>query len=151
MAKKYSRSKGQSGSTKPYVKENPAWMTHKDKEVEALVVKYVKEKLTAAQVGIKLRDQYGIPSIKIATGKTVTQILTEKKLTKSLPQDLIDCIAKFIAVTKHYETNKQDKTSFRGRQLAVSRISRLVKYYKETGKIANTWKFDPNRAGMYLE
>ncbi len=151
MARMYGKSKGKSGSSKPFVKENPKWVSYKPTEIEALVAKYAKEKLTAAQIGIKLRDMYGIPSVKAATQKTITQILDEKKLSKNLPQDLLDAIQKWIDVSKHYESNKQDKTALRGIQLAQSQIMRFAKYYKKTGRIQKDWKFIPARAGMYIE
>lgn len=151
MARMHSNAKGKSGSSKPFVKENPAWVSFKATEIEALVVKFAKQKLTASQIGIKLRDSYGIPSVKIATGKSITAIMSEKKLTKSLPQDLVDVIAKAVGLMKHLEENKQDKSAKRGLQLTESKIQRLARYYKESGKLSSDWKYDPKRAGVYLE
>ncbi|MFT4312896.1 MAG: 30S ribosomal protein S15 [Candidatus Woesearchaeota archaeon] len=151
MARMHGRSKGVSGSSKPFNKENPSWVSYKPTEVEALVAKYAKDKLTAAQIGIKLRDMYGIPSVKAVTKKTITQILAEKKLTKKLPQDMIDIIQKWIDVQKHFEENKQDKTALRGIQLTQSKLMRLIAYYKKSGKLDADWKFNPARASMYIE
>ncbi|MFT4312654.1 MAG: 30S ribosomal protein S15 [Candidatus Woesearchaeota archaeon] len=151
MARSYSRKKGKSGSSKPFDKSAPEWVTYKPAEVEALVAKYAKEKLTPAQIGLKLRDMYGIPSIKAVTNKKVVEILQEKKLTKSLPQDLLDAISKFLAIQKHLEQNKQDKVARRGLTLAHSRINRLIAYYKGTSVLDQNWKFNSNNAGMYLE
>lgn len=147
----YSHAKGKSGSKRPEQVKTPAWITYKANEVEALVAKLAKEKLTTSQIGLRLRDSYGIPSVKAITGKRVDEILHEKKLNKTIPQDLIDCIAKAIKIQKHIEENGQDRTAERGLTLAKARIGRLAKYYKEVGKIDEDWKFDPEKAGMYLE
>lgn len=147
----YSHAKGQAASKRPEQNKVPAWITYKANEIEALVAKLAKEKLTTSQIGLRLRDSYGIPSVKTITGKRVDEILHEKKLNKSIPQDLIDCIAKAIKVQKHIEENGQDRSAERGLTLAKSRIGRLVKYYKEVGKLDKDWKFDPEKAGMYLE
>jgi len=151
MARMYGKSKGKSGSSKPVVKENPSWVSHKAAEIETLVAKFAKEKLSGSEIGIKLRDQYGIPSVKAATGKTISTVLEEKKVAKELPQDLLDVIAKWVLINKHMESNRQDKTAKRGLQLTQARINRLMKYYKGTGKLAQNWKFQSDRAGMYLE
>ncbi len=151
MGRMHSGSKGKSGSSKPFVKETPTWQAYSAKEVEALIVKLAKEKLTPAKIGIKLRDMYGVPSVKTTCGKTVMQILTEKGLQKQLPQDLLDIIRKYIEITKHLETNKQDKTARRGLQLAQSKLGRLTKYYKRVGMVDKDWKFDTAKAGIYLE
>ncbi len=151
MARMYSHNKGRSASKRPEQTVVPSWTTYKAPEVEALVAKLAKEKLTTSQIGLKLRDSYGIPSVKTITGKRVNEVLIEKKLNKSIPQDLIDAIAKAIKIQKHIENNNPDKTAKRGLTLAQSRIGRLVKYYKRVGKLDAEWKFDPEKAGMYLE
>ena len=151
MARMYSHNKGASASKRPEVAKLPSWTSYKPHEVEALVAKLAKEKLTTSQIGLRLRDSYGIPSVKMVTSKRINEILDEKKLAKSIPQDLIDAIAKAIKIQKHIEENHQDRTARRGLTLAQSHIGRLVKYYKRVGKLDTEWKFDPEKAGMYLE
>jgi len=151
MGRMYSGAKGRSGSKRPLENKVPTWVSYKPAEVEALVAKYAKERLTPAQIGLKLRDSYGIPSVKVLTKKTIVQILSEKKLVKAIPQDLIDVIAKYVALQKHIEQNKVDKNAGRGLTLTYSKINRLIKYYKKTEKLAADWKFDSSKAGMYLE
>ena len=150
MARHFSRRKGVSGSLRPSVQKNPDWVMA-SKDIEVLIEKLAKEKTSAAKIGIILRDSYGIPSVKLACGKNITEILEAKGLGKSIPQDLIDVIAQAIKVRKHLEANGQDKAALRGLQLAQSRIAKLSKYYKRMNKIPQNWKFDPEVAGMYLE
>ena len=150
MARMHSRRKGKAGSKKP-AGAKPQWVRYSTKEVEMLVVKLAKSGLPASQIGLKLRDEYGIPDVKQVVGKRINQILAEKKLAKAMPEDLTALIKKSIAVRKHYQANKHDKTSLHGQQLTDSKIHRLAKYYKEKGLLPTDWKYDPQKAELLLE
>lgn len=150
MARMHSRKKGKSGSDKP-VKEIPSWAPFKAKDVEKLVVKYAKAGKSASEIGLILRDSYGVHNVKAVTQKKIGKILEENKLTKELPEDLLKLIQKLIAVKQHREKNNHDMTSKRGVQLTSSKILRLVKYYKKSGRLPTEWKLDMNRLKMYLE
>lgn len=151
MARMHSRAKGKSGSTKPAKKVVPGWLKYTAKEVELLVVKYAKEEMKPSMIGLHLRDQYGIPSVKTVTGKSVLHILKEKKLEPELPEDLMALIRKSVLLTKHLGTNKKDYSSQRGLQLTNSKIRRLVKHYKATKKLPLDWSYDPERFKMYAQ
>jgi len=151
MARMHSRKRGKAGSTKPAKKVVPSWLTYKSKEIEMLIMKYAKEGFTPSQIGARLRDAYGIPDVKLICKKPITAILDEKKLLKDIPEDLMALIKRSIILRKHMEENKHDMPGKRGLQLTDSKINRLVKYYKRTGKLAADWKFDPKRASMYLD
>ena len=151
MARMHSRKKGKSGSKKPIKKVEKPWVRYKPKEIELLIVKLAKEGKTSSQIGTYLRDAYGIPDVKTITKKKITKILEEKKLLQKIPEDLMALIKKNIAIRKHLETNKKDETANRGLILTESKIRRLVKYYKKTGKLAEDWKFQPERIKLYLE
>ncbi len=151
MARMHSRKRGVSGSTKPSKKTVPSWVKYKGKEVEILVVKYFKEGKSPSQIGLYLRDVYGIPDVKLLTKKSVTTILGERKLLPEIPEDLMALITKFIFLTKHMEENKHDMPGKRGLQLTEAKINRLIKYYKASGKLPADWKFDQKKARLYLE
>lgn len=151
MARMHSRKKGKSGSTKPIKKAVPSWSSYKPKEIEMLIVKMSKEGKTASQIGIILRDVYGIPSTKLLAKKKITQLLEAKKLTGDVPEDLMALMKKDVMIKKHMETNKKDTAALRGLQLTESKIKRLVKYYKEVGKLDKTWKFDPEKIKLVIE
>ena len=76
----HSRKKGKSGSTRPVKKTKPAWLALKPKEVEMLVLKLAKEGKTSSEIGIMLRDSYGIPSVKAITNKSIAKIMKEKNV-----------------------------------------------------------------------
>ncbi|MFH1592214.1 MAG: 30S ribosomal protein S15 [Candidatus Woesearchaeota archaeon] len=151
MARMYSRKKGKSGSHKPTKKAKKSWVIHSAKEVEKLVVKLAKTGLTSAQLGLALRDTYGIPDVRTITKKKIDKILKENKLSKKIPEDLLALIKKDITLTKHRETHKKDMTVKRGQQLTLSKINRLSKYYKSTGKLPEDWKYDSSKAKLLLE
>lgn len=151
MARRYSRKKGKAGSNKPAKPATPSWVIYKDKEVELLITKLAKEGKTSSQIGIVLRDTYGIPDSKLITKRSITKILGEKKLLSEIPEDLLSLIRRSIELNKHIEANKKDETAKRGIILAESQIRRLIKYYKKSGKLLSEWKYDPKRAGMFTE
>lgn len=146
----HSRAKGKSGSKRP-IKKVPSWAPYKGKEVEKLVIKYAKAGKSGSQIGMILRDSYGINSVKALTEKTVTDVLNENHLQKKLPEDMISLIKKMISIKQHMEKNKQDKTALRGLQLTQSKINRLVKYYRRTKLLSADWTLDTERLKMYLE
>ncbi|MEM4336608.1 MAG: 30S ribosomal protein S15 [Candidatus Woesearchaeota archaeon] len=150
MARMHSRAKGKAGSLRPAKKIIPTWTRYKANEIELLVVKLFKEGLKTSQIGMHLRDSYGIPDIKLLTGKTILQILKEKGIQTGLPEDFQALVKKSIAIRKHLETNKNDMTALRGLQLTESKIRRLVKYYKKNKVLPQEWNYDPAKARTYL-
>ena len=115
MARMYSRKKGKSKSKKPLQKTVPTWVRYKEKEIELLVVRLAKEGKTPSQIGITLRDTYGIPNVKLLTTKDITQILKERELLPSIPEDLQSLIRRSISIQKHLERNAKDETAKRVR------------------------------------
>lgn len=149
MARMHSRDKGKSGSTKP-LNRKYTWVRYKSKEIEQLIIKLAKIGNTASKIGIILRDSYGIPDVKILTKKTITKILHDNKLAPELPEEFMDLIKKEIKIIKHMEKNKKDYVSKRGLQLTESKIRRLTKYYKRTGKISKDWTYNREKAKLLV-
>jgi small subunit ribosomal protein S15 len=151
MARMHSRKKGKSASKFPIEKKQKAWMRYTSKEVELLITKLAKDDHSQSEIGLILRDTYGVPHVKVLCGKSVHEILEAKKLSSKLPEDMSMLIRRFIDVKKHLELNHKDMTAKRGLQLTLSKINRVAKYYKRAGKLAKEWKFDTNQPGMFLE
>jgi small subunit ribosomal protein S15 len=150
MARMYSRKKGKSGSTKPIKKVKSAWVRYSAKEVEQLTLKLAKMEKTSSEIGLILRDSYGIPDVKLVTKKTITKILKENKLGSKLPEDLTSLIQKSIRLMKHLDSFKKDETVKRGLIITESKINKLANYYKKTGKLEKTWKYDRSKAKMLV-
>ncbi len=151
MARRFSRRKGKSGSTKPSKKSVPSWLPYKPREIEMLVVKLAKEGKTGSQIGLILRDLYGIVDVKLITKKNITRVLQEKKLRPALPEDLAALIRKRVLIQKHLEQNRKDQPARRGLKLTDSKIHALVRYYKRINRMGIDWKFDPKKATMFVE
>lgn len=151
MAKRYSRAHGKSGSTKPAEMKEPSWNRYKGKEIELLIVKLAKEGMSASEIGMHLRDSYGIPDTKLITKKSITKILKEKDVLPEIPEDLFAVIKKSVQLSKHLEENKQDMTAKRGLQLTDSRIKRLVEYYKKSNRLPENFKYDRESIKLYVQ
>lgn len=149
MARMYSRKKGKSGSKKP-LQKTAKWVDYKPEEVEDLVIKYAKQGLQSAKIGSILRDQYGVPSVKVVTKKTVTQILKENELYSKLPEDLFNLLKRVVELRVHLEKNKRDYQSYRGLELTESKVRRLAKYYIRKGLLPKGWKYDPEQAKLLI-
>ncbi|MFO8016335.1 MAG: 30S ribosomal protein S15 [Candidatus Woesearchaeota archaeon] len=150
MSRMYSRDKGKSGSNKPVNRES-TWIRYKPKEVEMLIAKLAKEGMQPSEIGLFLRDSYGIPDVKSVTKKKISDITKEKGLAKELPEDLLNLIKKSVNIRKHLEENKQDKTALRGLQLTQSKIKRMAEYYKKAKVLPADWKFDAESIKFYVE
>jgi small subunit ribosomal protein S15 len=152
MARMHTRRKGQSGSKRPSTLRVPDWM-EKDKDaqwVEAQVVELAKAGNTPSMIGKILRDQYGIPLVRVITNKRVMDILRENDLERRVPEDLRNMIAKAVTIRRHLEENKKDFVSKRGLQLVESKIHRLSKYYRRKKVLPADWKYSPDQAAVLL-
>lgn len=151
MSRMHSSRKGSSGSKKPMVTENPKWVQQSADEVKDLVAKMATEGATMASIGLVLRDQYGIPNIRLATGKTIREICDEKGVKFELPDDLQNLMKRAVALSGHVRSNPKDLHNARGLRLIESKIRRLVKYYKREGVIPQTWTYSLDTAALQVE
>lgn len=150
MVRLHTYKRGKSGSKKPPRTAPPTWVEYTAEEVEGLVVSLAKQGYSSAMIGTILRDQYGIPSVKLITGKKITKILEENNLAPQIPEDLMALIKKAVNLRKHLEQHPKDLHSRRGLQLVESKIRRLVKYYRNTGRLPAEWRYDPETAKLLV-
>lgn len=116
-----------------------------------LVAKLAGEGISMAKIGLVLRDQYAVPSVQLATGKSVKQILDEKNIKFDLPEDLQALMKRAVSMSGHVKKNPKDLHNIRGRALMESKIRRLVKYYKREGIIPETWNYSLDTAALQVE
>ncbi len=128
----------------------PKWIDYKPKEIEDLVVKYAKQGLPGAQIGLVMRDQYGVPSVAAVAGKTINQIMKENGLQPKLPEDLLNLLKRVVELRVHLARNKRDYQSYRGLELAESKIRKLAKYYIREGVLPKGWKYDAEQAKLLI-
>ncbi len=151
MARIHARRKGKSGSTRPMRKKHPEWSALNPREIETRIVELAKEEKTSSQIGMILRDQYAVPDVKIATGKTVSKILDQNKMSPEIPDDLRSLIRTALKLRKHIDSYKKDLKSKRNLQLTESKIRRLSKYYLREGKLPQGWKYSLDQARLLFE
>lgn len=147
----HSQRKGSSGSKKPLVDKNPEWVQQSPEEVKELVVKLAGEGMTMAKIGLVLRDQYAVPNVRLAAGKSIRDILAEKDIKYDLPEDLQGLMKRAVQLNEHMKNNPKDRHNLRGQQLIESKIRRLVKYYKREGMIPETWQYSLDTASLQVE
>lgn len=133
------------------MKKVAPWVELSAKEIEALVVKFAKKGNKSATIGTVLRDQYGIPSVKMFTKKTVSQIMKDSNTYPKLPEDMFNMLEKAVNLREHMRKNKKDSTSKRGLELTESKIRRLAKFYKKEGVLPKEWKYDPEKAKLLVK
>jgi small subunit ribosomal protein S15 len=147
----HTRRKGRSCSKRPLISENPEWVPIGAAEIEDLIVKFTKEGYTPARIGLVLRDQYGVPDVKLATGKTVTAIMKEKDVAPSLPEDLSNLMRRAISLNVHLKENRGDVSNKRGLNLIEAKIRRLERYYKRNGVLPQNWRYSLSNAELMLK
>jgi small subunit ribosomal protein S15 len=150
MARMYARTRGQSGSVRPYRKEAPEWSNTDVTAIEKVIVDLSKEGVSTARIGLVLRDRYGVPDVKLATGKRIGQIVKEKGLEGEIPEDLKNLMIKALGLRKHLAENRKDVHNKRQMQLTESKVRRLVRYYVSSGKLPKGWVYKPETAEILL-
>ena len=152
MARMHARRKGKSGSVRPVErKDHPAWSSLKPREVELHVLELAKAGKSTSEIGMILRDQYAVPDVKIATGKSISKILENNSMKSDIPEDLRNLIQTALTIKKHIDTNKKDLKNKRNLQLTESKIRRLVKYYKSNNVLPDNWKYNLSQAKLMFE
>ncbi|MDG6898282.1 MAG: 30S ribosomal protein S15 [Nitrososphaerota archaeon] len=141
MARIHSHRHGKSHQTRPPSKTTPSWVTYGKGEVEVAIAKLAKDGLTPSQIGLALRDDYGIPLVKPLLGKSLAEALKEGGHAPHMPQDLRDLIERAARVQKHLQTHKSDRKNVHSLELVEAKIYRLAKYYKARGLLPNDFKY----------
>ncbi len=131
-------------------KEKPEWVSMNPEDIVSLIVKMGRRGVPPSQIGMILRDIYGIPSVRQVLGKRITDILEEQGVAQKIPEDLLSLMKKAYKIRKHLEIHRKDFHSKRGLQITESKIRRLVKYYKKTGKLPEDWRYDPSMLEMII-
>ncbi len=142
MARMHSRKRGSSGSDKPVNKKVPRWVDYDEEEVVDLVLKLRKDGLAPSEIGMELRDSYGIPSVREITGKKITEILEEEDEAPELPEDLDSLVEKAESIEEHLDENPNDQEAERRLELTEAKIRRLAKYHRDNGNIDESWKYE---------
>lgn len=88
--------------------------------------------------------------MRFITGKKILRILKKNGSAPSIPEDLYMLIKKAVAMRKHMKKNDNDVSCKFNLIIIESRIHRLARYYKKTGQIAPTWKYESGKASAIV-
>lgn len=119
-------------------------------EVEDLVVKLGKDGVYPSKIGLILRDQHAVPSVKDATGKSVQQILDAHGVKVGLPENLVRAITRAVKLYDHMSRNPKDLGTKRSLETVEARIKKLAGYYKREGTLPEGWRYDRERAALLV-
>ena len=147
----HARRKGKSSSTKPFRTQSPPWVPMSNTEIEDLIVKLAKEGHSTSKIGIILRDQYGIPNVKLATSKKIVKILQEHNYEFKLPEDLTNLIKKAVNLADHMKENSKDLHNKRSLHLVEQKIRRLVRYYVKNDVLPPDWEYSAKTAKLLVD
>lgn len=151
MSRMHKGSKGRSGSHRVNRERAPEWQGLAAREVEETIVKLAREGKTGAQIGILLRDQYGVPDVQLATGKRMAEILDKNGVAPQIPEDLQALIKTSVSLQNHLAVHRKDLHNARGLQLVESKIRRLARYYKQQQRIPLDWTYTTGGAQLMVE
>ena len=151
MSRIHGKSRGSSRSRAPAREEAPEWQPIEKNEVKDIVVRLAREGRTGAYIGLVLRDQYGVPNVRLATGQTMTEILAEAQLAPQIPEDLQNLMRRAVHLQGHLATHRRDIHNARGLTLIEARIRRLADYYRSTGKLPAEWRYTAETAQLVVE
>jgi small subunit ribosomal protein S13e len=146
----HSKGKGSARRCLPFRTKPPSWMALTTGDLSEQIVKLAKKGMYPSQIGVLLRDQYGVPQVKGVTGSKVLRILKRSGLAPSIPEDLYHMIKKAVSVRKHLEKNRKDRDAKFRLILIESRIHRLARYYRRTKQLPPTWKYESATASTLV-
>jgi len=106
--------------------EKPSWLKLTEKEVIDLILKIAEKEPSAEKIGLILRDQYGVPDVKIY-GLKISKVLGNKFIEPTS----INLAKKLENVISHYKKNKQDKKAERSLIITKAKLKKIIDYQKK--------------------
>jgi len=138
----HSDGRGSSGSNNPATDKNPEWLEYNEGEVIELVKKLKRDGQDPAQIGLNLRDQYGIPSVKQLTDKTITEILEQEGMALDIPEDLQNLVNRVENIQDHLDENPEDQQARRRLELTEAKVRHIADYHKKEENISQDWEYE---------
>ncbi len=105
--------------------KKPTWVKMKEPELKKTILE-LSEKYAPSQIGIILRDQYGIPTTKIF-GKKLKEYMQELGIERN--EDLENAEKKVTGLKEHLKNNITDRSAKHKLQHAQSRLNIIKKYF----------------------
>jgi len=151
MARLHSKKKGKSGTKRPKSNVAADWVGKKKSEIKDMIVKMAKEGVPPARIGILMRDEHGIPNLRVVLGMPLSAFLKKEKVAPEYPEDLLNLIKKAVRMSAHLKASKKDVRNKVKLTHVESKINRLVKYYSSKGMLPEGWKYDREKAALLVK
>jgi small subunit ribosomal protein S13e len=146
----HSPGKGVSRSSLPFKRTPPSWLQMSATDLCNQIIALARKDMKPSQIGVLLRDNYGIPQVSSITRSKILYILSKNNLAPAIPEDLYALIKKAVSMRKHLEKHRKDKDSKYRLILVESRIYRLARYYKRAEKLPANWKYQSKTASALI-
>lgn len=146
----HSPGKGVSRSSLPFKRTPPSWLQMSATDLCNQIIALARKDMKPSQIGVLLRDNYGIPQVSSITRSKILYILSKNNLAPAIPEDLYALIKKAVSMRKHLEKHRKDKDSKYRLILVESRIYRLARYYKRSEKLPANWKYQSKTASALI-
>ena len=119
-------------------------------EVEQIIINLWKQDKSSSEIGMILRDRYGIPDAALITDKKIMQTINDHGMAPNVPEGMRNLIVKALRLRTHLADNKKDVHNKRALQLTESKIRRIVKYYRRRGVLPADWVYRADTAEMLI-
>ena len=120
MARIHARRRGIASSVRPFRQEVPEWSNTDVQEIEKKIIELRKAGLSCAEIGLVLRDKFGVPNVKLVTGKRVNAIVRENDFDTDISDDLRNLMPNALGMRKHLAEIKKALPNKRLLQLTGS-------------------------------
>lgn len=146
----HTKKKGKSGSRKPLIGSASSESGLSTSQIEELIEGYAKQGMDPALIGEKLKREHKVLYLRKATGMRMLEILQKRKLAGEIPSDMLQLMKKAVNMRAHLVKNTRDVHGTVRLGRVESKIWRLSKYYKRTGKLPEGWRYDPRQAELLI-
>ena len=140
MTRIHSHRRGKSQSFRP-INKKVDWVKLTSEQINEIISKLNKDGLNSSQIGIVLRDQYTVPSVRVVVGKKMKEILEDIDASPTIPEDLDSLVKRAVRLQNHLKSNKGDRKNVRSLEMIEAKIHRVSKYYKTKNTIPKDWKY----------
>ena len=148
----YKSRKGQSGSSRPHVKEAPEWSETDKDTVQSLILDLAKTGLSTAEIGTVLRDKHAVPNVRLVLGKRIGQVLAENDMLGTYPEDMMNLMRQAVAIINHLGSgNHKDIHNKRALEITEAKIRRLASYYIGENRLPSDWRYKRDELRLMVE
>ena len=109
--------------------EKPVWLKYTEEEVKAIIIKLANKGFTAEKIGLNLRDQYGIPKVKLYNLK-IKKVLNDKYKDPNI----LNLSKKVDNVESHFKKHNHDQSAKRSLTISKAKLKKRQEYLEKSKK-----------------